>query len=211
MSAMKRQCSTFQQQSTKCRKIALSDDSSSEGFVMPHYNRDDYSSSALSDDSSLEGFVMPHYNREDNSSISSEEDYSISKEESNHSTIDTALISTFSDAGDTFVHDVSLSNVSLSDMSTELSCEGKFDSDALSRMVGPVTVKNRKRTKKNEEMRHQKVSVVYNLLGRPGPTKWNSKKGTFQYFCDVLKLSRRGNFDQRMCLVWIIYWLWVVL
>eukprot|EP00957_Ditylum_brightwellii_P207165 15351762-Ditylum_brightwellii.AAC.1 len=95
---MKQQCSTFQQQSAKCRKIALSDDSSFEGFVMPHHNQDDYSSSTHSDDSSLEGFVMPHYNREDNSNVSSEEDYSISREESNHSTMDTALISTFSDA-----------------------------------------------------------------------------------------------------------------
>eukprot|EP00957_Ditylum_brightwellii_P085831 6528688-Ditylum_brightwellii.AAC.1 len=99
---------------------------------------------------------MPHYNREDNSSVRSEEDYSISKRESNHSTIDTSLISTFSDAGDTFVHDVSLSNVSLSNMYAELSCEGKINFDALSRMVGPVPVQNRKRTNKNEEMRCQK-------------------------------------------------------
>eukprot|EP00957_Ditylum_brightwellii_P112087 8546709-Ditylum_brightwellii.AAC.1 len=129
---------------------------------------------------------MPYYNRKDSSSVSSEEDYSISKEVSNHSTKDTALDSTFSDAGDSFVHDVSLSNVSLCDMSAELSCEGKIYLDALSRMVGPVTVQNEKRTKKNEEMRHQKVSMVYNLLGRPGPTKWNGKKGTIQYICDVL-------------------------
>eukprot|EP00957_Ditylum_brightwellii_P077437 5883483-Ditylum_brightwellii.AAC.1 len=95
---MKQQCSTFQQQSAKCRKIALSDDSLFEGFVTPHYNKDDYSSSKILDDSSFEGYVMPHYNREDNSSVSSEEDYSILKEEPNHSTIDTPLISTFSDA-----------------------------------------------------------------------------------------------------------------
>eukprot|EP00957_Ditylum_brightwellii_P112613 8584649-Ditylum_brightwellii.AAC.1 len=77
---MKQQCSTFQQQSAKCRKIALSDDSSFEGFVMLYYNRDNYSSSTLSDDSSLVGFVMSYYNREDNSSVSSEEDYSVPKE-----------------------------------------------------------------------------------------------------------------------------------
>eukprot|EP00957_Ditylum_brightwellii_P169777 12922434-Ditylum_brightwellii.AAC.1 len=65
---------------------------------MPHYNQDDSTSSTLSYDSSFEGFVMPHYHREDNTSISSDEDYSILKEESNRSTIDTALISTFSDA-----------------------------------------------------------------------------------------------------------------
>jgi len=163
---------------------------------MPHYNQDNYSSSTLSDDSSLEGFVMSYYNREDNSSVSSEEDYSISKEEPNHSTIDTTLISTISDAGDSFVHDVSLSNVSLSDMSAELSCEGKIDLEVLSRMVGPVTEQNGKRTKKNEEMRRQKVSVLYNLLGRPDPTKWNGKKGTIQYICDALKLSPRKSFNR---------------
>jgi hypothetical protein len=67
-------------------------------------------------------------------------------------------------------------------MSAELSCEGKIDFNALSRVVGPVTEQNGKRTKKNEEMRRQKVSVVYNLLGRPGPTKWNSKKEQFSIF-----------------------------
>eukprot|EP00957_Ditylum_brightwellii_P083764 6367002-Ditylum_brightwellii.AAC.1 len=72
---------------------------------------------------------------EDNSSVSSEEDYSILTEESNHSTNDTALIS---------------SNVSLSNMSLEM------DLEVLSRMVGSVTEQNRKRTKKNEEMRRQK-------------------------------------------------------
>ena len=91
---------------------------------------------------------------------------------------------------------MSLSNVSLSDVSAELFCEGKIDPEALSRMVGPVTEQNGKRTKKNEKMRCQKVSVVYNLLGRPGPTKWNGKKGTIQYICDVLKLSPRKNFDR---------------
>eukprot|EP00957_Ditylum_brightwellii_P171223 13034489-Ditylum_brightwellii.AAC.1 len=79
----------------------------------------------------------------------------------------------FSDAGDSFVHNVSLSNVSLSNISAELSCEGKINLEVLSRMVGPVTVQNGKRTKENEEMRCQKVSMSYNLLGRPGPTKWN--------------------------------------
>eukprot|EP00957_Ditylum_brightwellii_P016837 1269038-Ditylum_brightwellii.AAC.1 len=157
---MKQQCGTFQQQSAKCRSITLSDDSSFEGSVMPHYNRDDYSSGALSDYSSFEGFVMPHYNRDDYSSVSSEEDCSISKEESNHSTIDTTLISTYSDEflfpGDTCVHDMAVSNVS-----AELSCEEEIDFDALSRMVGPVTVQNGKRTKKNEEMKCQKKDEAY--------------------------------------------------
>eukprot|EP00957_Ditylum_brightwellii_P056809 4305741-Ditylum_brightwellii.AAC.1 len=63
--------------------------------------------------------------------------------------------------------------MSLSDMSAELSCEGNIDLEVLSRMVGSVTEQNGKRTKTNEDLRRQKVSVVYNLLGRPGSTKWN--------------------------------------
>eukprot|EP00957_Ditylum_brightwellii_P180073 13717464-Ditylum_brightwellii.AAC.1 len=104
-------------------------------------------------------------------------------------------MSTYSDAGDTFVHDVSLGNVPLSDVSSELPCERKIDFDALSRVVRPKTVQNGKRTKKNKEMRCQKLSVVYNLLGGPDPTKWNGRKGTIQYICHVLKLPQRKNFD----------------
>eukprot|EP00957_Ditylum_brightwellii_P207706 15354179-Ditylum_brightwellii.AAC.1 len=66
---MKRQCSTIQQQSAICRKIVLSNDSS------------------------FEGLVMPHYGREGCSSDSPEEDYSISKDDHNHSVIDTTKIS----------------------------------------------------------------------------------------------------------------------
>eukprot|EP00957_Ditylum_brightwellii_P070791 5380028-Ditylum_brightwellii.AAC.1 len=109
--------------------------------MMPHYNRNDYSSGALSDNSSFEGFVMPHYNRDDYSSDSSEEDYSISKEESNHSTKDTTLVSTYSDellfAGDNCVSDVSVINVPASNMSAELFCEEQIDLDTISKMVEP--------------------------------------------------------------------------
>eukprot|EP00957_Ditylum_brightwellii_P178802 13620335-Ditylum_brightwellii.AAC.1 len=147
---------------------------------MPHYNRDDYSSSALSEDSSFEGFVMPHYNRDDYSSNSSEEDYSTSKEESSHSTKDTTLISMYSDEL----------------LFAELSCEEQIDLDTISKIVEPITVQNGKHTKKNEEKKCQKVSMVYDPLGRPGPMKWNGKKGTIQDICDVLKLLRRKHVDR---------------
>eukprot|EP00957_Ditylum_brightwellii_P158270 12047361-Ditylum_brightwellii.AAC.1 len=87
------------------------------------------------------------------------------------------------------------SNVSVSDISVE-SDDEKKDANAISRMLGPGTAIIGKQTQKNEENRYGKVSMIYDLLGRPGPTKWNGKRGKIQDICDVLKLSPRKNYDK---------------